>query len=160
MEGVRLYGEMHRFLPIYAKWHGAEIAEVVVRHYARQHGSSKYGLERVLKVLADLITVKFLDRFQQKPMYLFGAAGLIFLLISGFSFFLAVMFKLFAHPSKAFVETPLPLITAVAGCAGVMCILMGLLAEMVVRTFYESQGKRVYLVRATRNLESISREFR
>jgi glycosyltransferase involved in cell wall biosynthesis len=160
MEGVRLYGEMHRFLPIYAKWHGAEIAEVVVRHFARQHGSSKYGLERVLKVIADLVTVKFLDRFQQKPMYLFGGAGLLFLLISAFSFLLAIFFKFFVTPSKAFVETPLPLITAVAGCAGVMCILMGLLAEMVVRTFYESQGKRVYLVRATRNVESTSREFR
>lgn len=159
MEGVRLYGEMHRFLPIYAKWHGAKIAEVVVRHYARQHGKSKYGLERVLKVIADLITVKFLDRFQQKPMYLFGGAGLIFLLISGLTFLLAIVFKFFVTPPKAFVETPLPLITAVAGCAGVMCILMGLLAEMIVRTFYESQGKRVYLVRATRNVESTSREF-
>jgi glycosyltransferase involved in cell wall biosynthesis len=153
IEGVRLYGEMHRFLPIYAKWHGAEITEVVVRHYARQHGESKYGLERVLKVLADLITVKFLDRFQQKPMYLFGAAGLGFLIISLLTFLLAVVFKWFIPHPKAFVETPLPLITAVAGSAGVMCILMGLLAEMIVRTFYESQGKRVYMVRATRNLE-------
>jgi glycosyltransferase involved in cell wall biosynthesis len=160
IEGVRLYGEMHRFLPIYAKWHGAEIAEVVVRHYARQHGSSKYGLERVLKVLADLLTVKFLDRFQQKPMYLFAGAGLAFFVISVIAFFLALVFKFFVTPAKAFVETPLPLITAVAGSAGVMCILMGLLAEMIVRTFYESQGKRVYLVRATRNLEPTPREFR
>ena len=160
MEGVRLYGEMHRFLPIYASWHGAKIAEVVVRHFARQHGSSKYGLERVLKVIADLVTVKFLDRFQQKPMYLFGGAGLIFLIISALTFLLAVVFKFFVTPAKAFVETPLPLITAVAGSAGVMCILMGLLAEMLVRTFYESQGKRVYLVRATRNVDPTSREFR
>ena len=161
MDGVRLYGEMHRFLPIYAKWHGAKIAEVVVRHYARQHGSSKYGLERVLKVVADLITVKFLDRFQQKPMYLFGGAGLVFMIISALTFLAAVVFKFFVTPAKAFVETPLPLITAVAGAAGVMCILMGLLAEMIVRTFYESQGKRVYLVRASRNIEkNHSREFR
>ena len=153
MDGVRLYGEMHRFLPIYAKWHGAKIAEVVVRHYARQHGSSKYGLERVLKVVADLVTVKFLDRYQQKPMYLFGAAGLLFLIISVLSFLFAVVLKYFVTPARAFVETPLPLITAVAGCAGVICVLMGLLAEMLVRTFYESQGKRVYLVRATRNVE-------
>jgi glycosyltransferase involved in cell wall biosynthesis len=103
MDGVRLYGEMHRFLPIYAKWHGAKIAEVPVRHYARQHGSSKYGLERVLKVLADLITVKFLDRFQQKPMYIFGAAGLLFLLISGFTSLLAFYFKFLASAPKAFV---------------------------------------------------------
>jgi glycosyltransferase involved in cell wall biosynthesis len=153
LDGVRLYGEMHRFLPIYAKWHGAKIDEVVVRHHARAHGNSKYGLERVLKVIADLITVKFLDRFQQKPMYLFAGVGLVFLLISLFTFLLAVAFKFFITPSKAFVETPLPLITAVAGSAGVMCVLMGLLAEMIVRTFYESQGKRVYLVRATRNVE-------
>lgn len=154
LEGIRLYGEMHRFLPIYAKWHGAEIAEVVVRHHPRVHGNSKYGLERVLKVVADLITVKFLDRFQQKPMYLFAGVGLIFLIISFLTFLLAVVFKFFLTPGKAFVETPLPLITAVAGTAGVMCILMGLLAEMIVRTFYESQGKRVYLVRATRNVEA------
>ncbi|HYR57293.1 MAG TPA: glycosyltransferase family 2 protein [Chthoniobacteraceae bacterium] len=153
IEGVRLYGEMHRFLPIYASWHGAAITEVVVRHYARTAGSSKYGLERVLKVLADLITVKFLDRFQQKPMYLFGAAGLIFLIISALTFALAIYYKLFAWHPKSFVETPLPLITAVAGSAGVMCILMGLLAEMVVRTFFESQNKSVYLVRSTRNVE-------
>jgi glycosyltransferase involved in cell wall biosynthesis len=153
VDGVRLYGEMHRFLPIYAKWHGAEIAEVPVRHHPRVHGNSKYGLERVLKVIADLITVKFLDRYQQKPMYLFAGVGLIFLIISAFTFLLAVVFKFFITPPKAFVETPLPLITAIAGAAGIMCILMGLLAEMIVRTFYESQGKRVYLVRAMRNLD-------
>src|SRR5258706_6329763 len=146
VEGVRLYGEMHRFLPIYASWHGAAITEVVVRHYARTSGDSKYGLERVLKVIADLVTVKFLDRFQQKPMYLFGAAGLIFLIISALTFALAVYYKFFAWRPKSFVETPLPLITAVAGSAGVMCILMGLLAEMIVRTFFESQNKSVYLV--------------
>ncbi len=143
LEGVRLYGEMHRFLPIYAKWHGAEIAEVVVRHHARAHGNSKYGLERVLKVLADLITVKFLDRFQQKPMYLFAGVGLIFLLISFFTLLISF-----------FVVTSLCVTISVTGSAGVLCILMGLLAEMIVRTLYESQGKRVYLVRATRNVES------
>ena len=75
LEGIRLYGEMHRFLPIYARWHGARIAEVPVRHYARASGKSKYGLERVLKVLADLITVKFLDRFQRSQMYLSARSG-------------------------------------------------------------------------------------
>jgi glycosyltransferase involved in cell wall biosynthesis len=143
LEGVRLYGEMHRFLPIYAKWHGAEIAEVVVRHHARAHGNSKYGLERVLKVLADLITVKFLDRYQQKPMYLFAGVGLIFLVISFLTLFVSF-----------FVDRSLCAMVVVTGSAGVLCILMGLLAEMIVRTFYESQGKRVYLVRATRNVEN------
>jgi glycosyltransferase involved in cell wall biosynthesis len=154
IEGVRLYGEMHRFLPIYAKWHGAEITEVVVQHYARTSGDSKYGLERVLKVIADLVTVKFLDRFQQKPMYLFGAVGLCSLLFSVASGLFAVFLKFFAHPTRSFVETPMPTLCVMTGVTGIMCILLGLLAEMVVRTFYESQGKSVYLVKATRNVES------
>ena len=153
VEGVRLYGEMHRFLPVYAGWHGARITEVVVRHYARGSGHSKYGLERVLKVLADLITVKFLDRFQQKPMYLFGAVGLCSLLFSVASGLFAVWLKFFAHPARSFVETPMPTLCVMTGVTGIMCILLGLLAEMVVRTFYESQGKSVYMVKATRNVE-------
>lgn len=152
IQGVRLYGEMHRFLPIYTRWHGARIAEVTVRHHARAHGKSKYGLERVLKVLADLITVKFLERFQQKPMYLFGAVGLMSLAISFVSGIYALWRKL--GEGEAFIKNPLLLMCIVTAMTGVMCILMGLLAEMVVRTFYESQGKPVYLVRATRNLPS------
>jgi len=151
IQGVRIYGEMHRFLPIYAKWHGAEIAEVVVRHYARTSGSSKYGLERVLKVLADLITVKFLDRFQQKPMYLFGGVGLLFLIVCFLSGGLSLVFQLLLQ-SSATILAPLPLICAITGVAGVLCILLGLLGEMNMRTFYESQGKSVYLVKATRNI--------
>jgi glycosyltransferase involved in cell wall biosynthesis len=148
--GVRLYGEMHRFLPIYTRWHGAKIAEVGVRHYARTAGKSKYGLERVLKVLADLITVKFLDRFQQKPMYLFGAAGLFSLGISITSGSYALWRKFI--DGEAFIKNPLLLMCIVTAMTATMCILMGLLAEMIVRTFYESQGKPVYLIRAMRNV--------
>lgn len=153
IDGVRLYGEMHRFLPIYAGWHGAAITEVVVRHYARTAGSSKYGLERVLKVLADLITVKFLDRFQEKPMYLFGLVGLGSLAVSFLSGLFAIYLKFVATPSKSFIETPIPLLCIMTAVTGLMCILMGLLAEMIMRTFFESQNKSVYLVRATRNLD-------
>jgi glycosyltransferase involved in cell wall biosynthesis len=151
IEGVRLYGEMHRFLPIYARWHGARIAEVEVRHYARTSGQSKYGLERVLKVLADLIVVKFLDRYQQKPMYLFGGVGLVSFAISVFSGLFAVYLKIF-H-GESFIKTPMPLLAVITAVTGLMCILMGLLAEMITRTFFESQGKSVYLIRATRNVE-------
>jgi glycosyltransferase involved in cell wall biosynthesis len=151
VEGLRLYGEMHRFLPVYVSWHGAKIAEVEVRHYERTSGQSKYGLERVLKVLADLIVVKFLDRFQQKPMYLFGAVGLFSFFLFGLSGTYALWRKLIEDES--FIRNPLLLICAVTGMAGLMCILMGLLAEITMRTFYESQGKSVYLVRALRNLE-------
>jgi glycosyltransferase involved in cell wall biosynthesis len=154
IEGVRLYGEMHRFLPIYAKWHGAEIAEVVVRHYARTAGNSKYGLERVLKVVADLVTVKFLDRFQQKPMYLFGAVGLASLTFSFLSGLFALWLKFFATPPRSFVETPMPTLCVMTGVTGIMCILLGLLAEMLVRTFYESQQKRVYIIRGMKNLDA------
>jgi glycosyltransferase involved in cell wall biosynthesis len=152
VEGIRLYGEMHRFLPIYTRWHGARIAEVTVRHHARAHGKSKYGLERVLKVLADLITVKFLERFQQKPMYIFGGVGLVSLGISLVSGIYALVRKFIE--GEAFIKNPLLLMCIITAMTGVMCILMGLLAEMVVRTFYESQGKPVYLVRATRNVSS------
>ena len=153
IDGVRLYGEMHRFLPVYAGWHGARITEVVVRHYARASGQSKYGLERVLKVLADLITVKFLDRFQQKPMYLFGAVGLGSLMVS-FASGAYALWRKFGE-GESFIKNPLLLIAVLTAMTGLMCILMGLLAEMIVRTFYESQGKSVYLVRATRNVEGV-----
>ena len=151
LAGVRLYGEMHRFLPIYAHWHGARISEVEVRHYPRTSGQSKYGLERVLKVLADLITVKFLDRFQQKPMYLFGAVGLCSWLIGAVSGVSAVYRKYVWN--EPFIQNPLLLLAVLTAVTGVMCILMGLLAEMIMRTFFESQGKRAYLIRATRNLD-------
>jgi glycosyltransferase involved in cell wall biosynthesis len=151
IEGVRLYGEMHRFLPIYARRHGAKITEVEVRHYARSSGESKYGLERVLKVLADLITVKFLDRFQQKPMYLFGAVGLASLAVSFASGVYALWRKFVEH--EAFIKNPLLLLCVLTAMTGIMCVLMGLLAEMIMRTFYESQGKTVYMVKATRNVE-------
>lgn len=151
IEGVRLYGEMHRFLPVYTSWHGARIAEVEVNHYARVSGHSKYGLERVLKVIADLIVVKFLDRFQQKPMYLFGAVGLFAWFVSLFSGVLAFWRKFVEH--EPFIRNPLLLMSALMFVMGVMCVLMGLLSEMIMRTFYESQGKAVYLVRQTRNVE-------
>jgi dolichol-phosphate mannosyltransferase len=147
---VRLYGEMHRFLPIYAYWHGAKITEVAVNHFARTTGQSKYGLERVLKVLADLLVVKFLDSYAEKPMYVFGTVGLLSMSVSFLSGASAVYFKFWG--GKSFIETPLPLLCVMSALAGIMCLLMGLLAEMIMRTFYESQGKSVYSVRATRNM--------
>jgi glycosyltransferase involved in cell wall biosynthesis len=150
IKSVRLYGEMHRFLPIYARWHGAKITEVTVNHYARTTGKSKYGLERVLKVLCDLIVVKFLDSYAEKPMYVFGAVGLASLFVSFLAGAAAFYYKFFGH--KSFIETPLPLLCVMSSLTGIMCFLMGLLAEMIMRTFYESQGKSVYTVRATRNM--------
>ena len=149
IKGVRLYGEMHRFLPIYAKWHGARIAEIPVNHYARTTGKSKYGLERVLKVLMDLVTVKFLDKYMLKPMYLFGFWGMVFLAFS-------LIFTLWTFYMRTqgyfFTSTPLPMMAVFSFMTGVICTLMGLLAEMITRTFHESQNKSIYMVASTRNI--------
>lgn len=150
IKGVRLYGEMHRFLPIYAKWHGARITEIPVNHYARQTGKSKYGLERVLKVLMDLMTVKFLDKYMLKPMYLFGFWGVIFFAAS--LIFATWAVYLYVTRQYYFTQTPLPMMTVFSFMTGTICVLMGLLAEMITRTFHESQGKAIYMVRETRNL--------
>jgi glycosyltransferase involved in cell wall biosynthesis len=149
VEGIRLYGEMHRFLPIYASWHGAKICEVVVNHHPRRTGSSKYGLERAVKVLLDLLVVKFLDRAASKPMYVFGGCGIFSLFVSFCTFAWMLFLKL--NRGISFIATPLPLIVVVAFMIAMMCILLGLLAEMITRTFYESQGKSIYNIRSMRN---------
>jgi glycosyltransferase involved in cell wall biosynthesis len=154
VEGIRLYGEMHRFLPIYASWHGAKISEVVVNHHPRRTGSSKYGLERVIKVLLDLLVVKFLDRAAAKPMYVFGGCGIFSLTISAFTFLWMLGLKI--NRGTSFIETPLPLIVVVTFMIAMMCILLGLLAEMITRTFYESQGKAIYNIRSTSNFQEFS----
>ena len=151
VDGIRLYGEMHRFLPIYASWHGAKITEVIVGHYPRTTGKSKYGLERVAKVLLDLLVVKFLDVFSHRPMHVFGGCGFFSLLLSLLTFVWMLVLKLFY--GVYFITTPLPLVIVVTFMVGMMCILLGLLAEMIMRTFYESQGKTIYSVRSVRNIE-------
>jgi glycosyltransferase involved in cell wall biosynthesis len=150
IKDVKLYGEMHRFIPIYASWHGARVTEIPVTHHPRVHGTSKYGLERVAKVVLDLIVVKFLSKYATKPIYVFGGFGLVSILISFLAAAYALYLKLFEHVS--FILTPLPLLVVMAFITGVMSILMGLLAELVTRTWYESQGKSVYIVRDTINL--------
>jgi glycosyltransferase involved in cell wall biosynthesis len=151
IKGVKLYGEMHRFIPIYASWTGARITEIPVAHHARQFGSSNYGVERVLKVVLDLVVVKFLARYAQKPMYVFGSVGL-----AAFAFsFLSGLWALYLKyvEGVAFVSTPLPLLVVMAFLTATMCILMGLIAELIMRTYFESQGKATYLIGETRNLE-------
>jgi glycosyltransferase involved in cell wall biosynthesis len=143
--GVRLYGEMHRFIPIYASWAGARVAELPVEHHARTMGKSKYGLSRTLKVVLDMITIKFMASYQTKPIYVFGTAGLLAFIVSILAGLYAVFLKLF-HKAD-FVQTPLPILTIVMFAVGVQFILMGLLAEMLVRTYHESQAKAIYAVR-------------
>lgn len=144
IEGVKLYGEMHRFIPIYAHWQGARVTEMVVNHRARVAGVSKYGFGRIPRVVLDLIVVKFLFQYLTKPIYVFGGFGLVSMMLSFLAFAIAVGLKLAGL--RDFVATPLPLFAGIAGLTGIQSILVGLLAEVVIRTYYESQGKRPYLV--------------
>ena len=145
MQGVRLYGEMHRFIPIYASWMGAKVVEIPVAHRPRRAGKSNYGLERIIKVILDLMVVKFLDRHFVKPMYVFGGFGLICLAVSALS--AAYMLFLKVVEGVSMIQTPLPLLTTLTFLLGVMSFLLGLLAEMLVRTYFESQNRAAYSVR-------------
>jgi len=142
LKDVRLYGEMHRFVPIYASWQGARVTEMPVNHYPRTRGKSNYGIERTLKVILDLIVVKFLSSYATKPIYIFGGFGALSFLMSMAAFVLMVYYKLTGQ--KSFVETPLPLVVVMFLLVGSLSLLLGLVAELTVRTYYESQGKRTY----------------
>jgi len=148
LEDVQLYGEMHRFIPIYASWSGARVTEIPVEHHARTMGKSKYGLSRTIKVVFDLMTIKFMASYQTKPLYMFGSAGLLTFAISFFCALFAFLMKFASWPHHAdFIQTPLPVLTMVLLVLGVQFFFMGLLAEMLVRTYHESQAKAIYAVR-------------
>jgi dolichol-phosphate mannosyltransferase len=145
LQDVRLYGEMHRFIPIYAAWAGARVTEIPVEHHARTMGKSKYGLSRTIKVVFDLMTIKFMASYQTKPIYVFGSFGMLAFAISILSGLYALFLKVI-HKAD-FVQTPLPILCIVMFAVGVQFLLMGLLAEMLVRTYHESQAKAIYSVR-------------
>jgi len=145
IQDVRLYGEMHRFIPIYASWAGARVAEIPVDHHARTMGKSKYGISRTIKVVFDLITIKFMAEYHTKPLYVFGAFGMLAFFIAMIAGVWAVVLKLWQGVS--FILTPLPIITVVMLAIAVQFFLMGLLAELLVRTYHESQDKAIYAVR-------------
>jgi len=142
---IRLYGEMHRFIPIYSRWIGARVCEIPVRHHPRTHGGSKYGMIRVFKVILDLMVIKFLLSYSQKPIYVFGGTGLFMMFCALLSGIYAIYLKLFEGVS--FILTPLPLLCVVLLMLGFMAILMGFLAEILTRTYYESQRKTTYQIR-------------
>jgi len=150
IKDVRLYGEMHRFVPIYASWLGAKVTEIPVNHEARQFGQSKYGISRTFKVVLDLITVKFMATYFTKPIYLFGTAGIGSLILSFLTFGWMVVLKYGYHTS--FIETPLPVLVAVFFLTGAQLTFMGLQSEILMRTYHESQGKRIYNVKSSINV--------
>lgn len=147
--GFRLYGEMHRFIPAFAGWVGAKIIEVPVRHHPRRFGKTKYGLERTIKVILDLFTVKFLSSYANKPIYLFGGTGIVLIFGSFLSLAYIVVRKLLY--GESLVRSPLLLMSAMLFILGFHSILMGLIAELLVRTYHESQAKPTYTVRRVIN---------
>jgi glycosyltransferase involved in cell wall biosynthesis len=151
IQDIRLYGQMHRFIPVYCKWQGGKITEVPVSYHPRMFGKSNYGMFRIYKVLLDLVLIRFLDRFMHRPIHFFGGAGIISFLISFFAAGWAVYFRVTGQ--KHFVETPLPVISSMFFMTGIMMILMGVIAEMLMRTYYESQDKFPFLVKEKVNLE-------
>ncbi|HTP67051.1 MAG TPA: glycosyltransferase family 2 protein [Geobacteraceae bacterium] len=151
LDVINLYGEMHRFVPALASQVGARLTEIPVNHRKRLHGVSKVGISRVLRVVLDLMTVKFLLNYSTKPIQLFGKWGLYTLLAAFVSGCMTVYMKLFDHLSMN--RNPLLLLTALLLFMGIQFIVLGLLGELNARTYYEAQGKPIYVVRETVNLD-------
>jgi dolichol-phosphate mannosyltransferase len=153
LENVRLYGEMHRFVPVYAAWEGGSVTEIPVVHHPRLHGRSKYGLGRAPRVLLDLLVIRFLARSLDRPIQFFGRAGLYSFALAFLAGSYALYLKLVEGVS--FILTPLPVLVALLGLTGLMFVMMGLLAEIQSRVYFESQNKLPYAVRTTRNLLTV-----
>jgi dolichol-phosphate mannosyltransferase len=148
--GVPLYGEMHRFIPAYASWRGARVTELKVTHTPRQFGVSKYGFSRTYRVLLDLLLLKFLHKYKDRPMHFFGGFGFILMFLGLFTGTLAIALRLTI--GLHLVQTPLPVLTALLLITGLNLALMGIVAEMLMRTYYESKGEKTYIIGDTHNL--------
>lgn len=144
VEDMNLYGELHRFLPALASIEGARIDEIKVNHRARQFGRSKYGIDRTFRVLMDLLTIWFLQRFLTQPMHVFGFAGLLTITISFLMSFYLLVVKM---TGEDIGSRPLLLLSVVLGLAGVQMFCLGLLGELLMRTYHESQNRSIYRVR-------------
>lgn len=150
LQNIHLYGEMHRFITAYAIQYGGKITEIVTHHRPRLYGQSKYSIKKTFKVILDLLVVKFLNDYFNRPMHFFGGAGLISIAIGFLSALVAIYYKLFGD--KSFIQTPLPLISSIFWIIGIQFILMGLLAELIIRTYHESSKKSPYLIKEKVNL--------
>jgi dolichol-phosphate mannosyltransferase len=148
---VRLYGRMHRFIPIYAKWEGGRITELPVSYHPRKYGRSNYGMMRIVSVLLDLVLIVFLDRYLQRPIQFFGGVGLLSILAGIGSFLWAIYYKITGL--KSFVQTPLPIFTALFISVGVVLLLIGVLAELLIRIYYEATGRPSAHIRERINLK-------
>jgi hypothetical protein len=150
-EGLPLYGEMHRFVPVLAQQYGARLTQVPVRHHPRVAGKTKYNLSRSVRVLLDLITVKFLHSYLTRPMHVLGLAGLVSMGLGALSLIATILMKRFTGINMT--GNPFLLLSALLELVGVQFISIGLIGELLTRTYFESQGKTAYVVRTTLNLE-------
>jgi glycosyltransferase involved in cell wall biosynthesis len=150
-EALPLYGELHRFVPVLAQQYGGRLAQIPVRHRARAAGKTKYNLTRTVRVVLDLITVKFLHSYLTRPMHVMGLAGLISMGLGALSLVATVWMK--AHSGIWMTRNPFLLFSMMLELIGVQFISMGLLGEVLSRTYFESQGKTAYTVRNTLNLD-------
>jgi glycosyltransferase involved in cell wall biosynthesis len=145
IEGVKLYGEMHRFISVYASWSGGKVTEVVVNHRPRKHGKSKYGFSRIFKVILDLFVIRFLHSYISRPIHFFGKYGFYsFALATGFIIW-SLAIKLFSGVSIS--RTPLPIFGMMFFIVGIQLVLTGIMAELLMRTYYESQDKNSYQIK-------------
>jgi len=149
---MRLYGEMHRFIPILAHWRGARCVEVETNHHPRRFGVSKYGLSRTIRVLLDLITVKYLIQYVVSPMKLFGSIGLICLFVSGLSGLATIGMKLEAGVDMS--GNPLLLLTALCAMMGIQFLSFGMLGELCSRIYFAAQHQTSYTIRSTMNFDA------
>jgi len=145
IKDIKLYGEMHRFIPIYASWEGAKVTEVAVHHHPRIAGKTKYGLSRIPKVILDLLVIRFFDKSLDRPIHLFGQFGLLMFFTAFLLSLLAVFLKIFLNIS--FILTPLPLLAVFFTMSGLLCIFLGLVAEIQSRIYFESINRPPYLIK-------------
>ena len=153
---IKLYGEMHRFIPIYASWEGAKVTEIAVHHHPRTAGKTKYGLSRIPRVMLDLLVIRFFDKSLDRPIHLFGQFGLLLFLIAFLLSVLAISLKIFYNIS--FILTPLPLSVVFFTMSGLLCIFLGLVAEIQSRIYFESRDRPSYLVKKNKIRDNEERQ--
>jgi len=154
LHDIKLYGEMHRFIPIYASWEGAKVTEVAVHHHPRTAGKTKYGLSRIPRVILDLLVIRFFDKSLDRPIHLFGQFGLVMFLVAFLLSLLAIFLKIFINIS--FILTPLPLLVVFFSMSGLLCIFLGLVAEIQSRIYFEARDRPPYLIK--KNLKKVNKD--
>lgn len=149
IDGIKIYGEMHRFIPAYASWNGALVTEEIITFRQRRFGKSNYGISRTFRVILDLVTIKYFIKYFNKPMHFFGGIGFISLGLGIFTGLFSIFLKI-VH-LRDFVATPLPIFSALLIIVGIQLVTMGIIAEILMRTYYESQGGRPYNIKSLIN---------